>query len=69
MNMKNPKPLFMSIPEIARTGLLREYTLRRLVKNNQIPCIYSGNRCLINYSLLLEYLNQGGITNDTIESD
>lgn len=60
--MEKPK-LFMSIREIAKTGLISEYTLRRLVKENKINCIYSGNKCLINYQTLEEQLNHLGGSN------
>gem|GEM_PF-4317598 len=28
-----------------------------MVRKGEIPCIYSGNRCLINYNMLLELIN------------
>ena len=49
--------IFYTIREIAETGLMSEYALRRMVRNGDIPCIYSGNRCLINYNMLLELIN------------
>lgn len=51
------RPMFMTIKEVSRTGLMREYTLRQMVKQGKVPCIYSGKRCLINYPRLLEMLN------------
>ena len=51
---------YLSIREIVKTGLIREYTLRTLVKQGKIPCIYSGTKCLINYKKLLEVLNEMG---------
>ena len=57
MSMKaNELPLFMTIREVAKTGILSEYCLRQMIKEDRLPCIYSGNRCLINYTALLEAL-------------
>ena len=56
------KPVFMTIKEVSRTGIIREYTLRQMVKQGKVPCIYSGKRCLINFPRFLEMLNsmEGG---------
>lgn len=54
--MQNEK-IFMTIRETARTGLLPEHTLRMLAKAKQLPSIQVGNRVLINYSKLVEILN------------
>lgn len=51
-------PRFMSIREVARTGLLSEYTLRLMEKQKQLPCVYTGRKCLINFDRLVEQLNQ-----------
>lgn len=51
-------PRFMSIREVAKTGLLSEYTLRLMEKQKQLPCIYVGRKCLINFDRLVEQLNQ-----------
>lgn len=48
---------FMSIREVARTGLLSEYTLRLMEKQKQLPCVYTGKKCLINFDRLVEQLN------------
>ena len=48
---------FMTIRETARTGILSEYTLRLMQKQGKIPCIMCGNKCMVNYPLLLEQLN------------
>lgn len=50
-------PRFMSIREVARTGLLSEYTLRLMEKQKQLPCVYAGKKCLINFDKLVEQLN------------
>lgn len=50
-------PRFMSIREVARTGLLSEYTLRSMEKQKQLPCVYTGKKCLVNFDKLVEQLN------------
>lgn len=50
-------PRFMSIREVAKTGLLSEYTLRLMEKQKQLPCVYTGKKCLINFDRLVEQLN------------
>lgn len=51
-------PRFMSIREVAKTGLLTEYTLRLMEKQKRLPCIYIGKKCLVNFEQLVESLNQ-----------
>ncbi len=48
---------FMTIRETAKTGILSEYTLRLMQKQKKVPCIMCGNKCMINYPLLIEKLN------------
>lgn len=49
--------VFYTIREVAKTGVLSEYALRVLVKQNKIPYIKCGVKVLINYPLLLDHLN------------
>lgn len=51
-------PKFMTIREVARTGILSEYCLRIMVKEGKIPHIMAGTKCLINYTLLLDWLTK-----------
>ena len=48
---------FMTIRETAATGILSEHQLRLMKKQNQLPGIYTGNRFLVNYQMLVERLN------------
>ena len=48
---------FLTIRETARTGILSEYALRLMQKQGKIPCIMCGNKCMVNYPLLVEQLN------------
>ena len=60
--MENTQPKFMTIKQIAQTGLLPETALRRMLKAGQLPAVYSGRKALINYSSLCQYLNALPIT-------
>jgi hypothetical protein len=56
----NTIPKMMTIPEIARTGLLPEHALRVMVKRGEIPAVYSGAKAFINYDNLVAKLSQMG---------
>lgn len=45
-------PRMMTIREIARTGLLSDHALRRLLKAGQLPAVYIGKKALINVNFL-----------------
>jgi excisionase family DNA binding protein len=45
-----------TIHQAANTGVLREHTIRNLVRQREIPFIKTGNRVLLNYDALLDYL-------------
>lgn len=51
-------PKFMTIRETARTGILAECTLRRLVREGKIPHIMIGNKAMIDYNKLVKILNE-----------
>lgn len=56
--MKNELPKrFMTIREIAHTGILPEHTLRNLVKTDSIPYFRTGNRVLIDIDSLIDNLS------------
>ncbi len=44
--------IFYTIREVAKTGIMSEYCLRKLVKQGLVPCLYSGSKCLINLQML-----------------
>lgn len=60
--METITPKFMTIKQIAQTGLLPETALRRMLKAGQLPAIYSGRKALVNYSTLCQYLNSLPVT-------
>lgn len=55
--MQMDVPRFMSIREVAKTGILSEYAPRLMEKQKQLPCVYTGRKCLINFDKLVEQLN------------
>lgn len=56
--MLDEQKRFLTIRQVAKTGILTEYHLRKLHKDGRIPGIYSGTRFLVNYPLLIEALNK-----------
>ena len=59
MKLVNNEPYMMIIRQVARTGVLSEYALRKLLREGKLPVTYIGNRALINYGKLCEMLNDG----------
>mgnify|MGYP001120063754 CR=1 FL=1 len=55
--MENTK--FPSIRETAKRGPVSEYCLRLMLKQGNLPGVYSGRKYLVNYERLLELLNEG----------
>ena len=51
-------PMFLTIRQTARLGIVSEYYLRRLEKSGKLPCIYSGNRILVNVKALITQLEE-----------
>ncbi len=49
-------PRFMTIREVAKTGLISEHYLRLMTAQKRLPGIYSGNRFKVNYGALVEQL-------------
>lgn len=50
-------PKMLTIRQTAETGILPEYALRRMVKENRVPHIKVGVKTLINFTLLCQQLN------------
>lgn len=58
MKKENSPPVqLMTIHEAAKTGIMPENTLRRMCKNNEVPCLHIGKRTLINFDVLVSFLN------------
>lgn len=51
-------PKFLTIRQMAATGILSEHHLRLLEKQGKLPGIYSGNRFKVNVDLLVDQLNR-----------
>ena len=59
---QNTKPIderpFVTIRDcVVRTGLSERY-IRQLQHEGKLPCIMSGNRCLVNVPQLMELMNK-----------
>ena len=50
-------PQMLTVKEVAATGILPEHALRYLLKNGQLPAVFTGKKALINYTALVDYLN------------
>ncbi len=48
---------FMTIRQVAATGLISEHYLRQLEKAGRLPGIYTGRKKLVNVGKLIEMLN------------
>lgn len=54
----NTIPQMMTIRQVAKTGIFPENALRVLVKNGEIPAVYSGCKAFINYNTVVAYLEK-----------
>ena len=43
-------PKLMTVRQIAKTGVISEFALRRMIKEGVVKPIYSGNRALLNFN-------------------
>lgn len=53
----NECPKFLTIRETAKTGVLPEHRLRLMEKEGALPGLRAGNKFLVNYNVLLEFLD------------
>ena len=49
-------PKMMTVRQVAATGLLPESAIRRLLRENKIPAVYSGKKAFINFDMLCKHL-------------
>lgn len=54
-------PKLMSIREVAKTGLMSEYSLRELNREGRLPVIKLKNKVLVNYERFVEMINKGEV--------
>lgn len=54
-----------TLRQVAATGVMSLHALRKLAKQQRLPCIYVGNRCYVNFEQLKNQLNSlpGNINN------
>ena len=50
--------IYMSINEVAATGILSRNKLLEMQREKELPCMYSGRKCLINFPALVEMLDK-----------
>lgn len=58
--MTDNLPRMKTIREVAALGILPEHALRVMAKRGELPCIYAGNKCLVNVDTLIAQLNNLG---------
>lgn len=51
-------PVLLSPNQVAATGILTEYAIRKGIAENSIPHVKIGNRFKVNYTKLLQMLDQ-----------
>ena len=50
-------PRLMTVRQIARTGIISEGALRRMIKEGVVKPLYSGNRALLNFNMVCTTIN------------
>ena len=55
--METNTPKLMTVRQIAQTGVIPEGALRRLIKQGVVKPLYSGNRALINFNSVCQFIN------------
>ena len=58
MDKNKETPQLMTIRQVAKTGLLSEYTLRLLHKQGKLPCVELPRKTLVNYTALVQQLQE-----------
>ena len=58
----------MTIPQIAKTGLLPETALRQMLRQGQLPAIQVKSRTYVNYYRLIAILEELGNNSNTEEN-
>ena len=58
MENRNSTPQLMTIRQVAKTGILSEYSLRLLHKQGKLPCIELPRKTLVNYTALMQQLQE-----------
>ena len=61
--MESGTPTFMTIRQVARTGLISEHYLRVMERRGELPGIRTGNTFRVNYGMLVDQLNRESMAN------
>lgn len=61
-------PVFMTIRETAKTGIISEHHLRLMEKQGRLPGVRVGNRFKVNVNLLMEQLNRESLPTSSVGS-
>ena len=57
-----------TINEASKISGLAKYRIRQMVLQNKVKYVRAGKKYLINIESLIEYLNQGEITNSEVDT-
>ena len=66
--MKKFFPQMETINEASKISGLAKYRIRQMVLQNKVKYVRAGKKYLINIESLVEYLNQGEITNSEVDT-
>ena len=66
--MKKFFPQMETINEASKISGLAKYRIRQMVLQNKVKYVRAGKKYLINIESLIEYLNQGEITNSEVNT-
>ena len=56
---------FLTIKQEARQGIVAEWRLRQMLKQNRLPGYYAGTRFYINHTMLMEQIERECLMNAT----
>lgn len=66
--MQKNFPQMETINEASKISGLAKYRIRQMVLQNKVKYVRAGKKYLINIESLIEYLNQGEITNSEVDT-
>ncbi len=56
---------FLTIPQTAKLGILSEFRIRELIRQNELPVFKAGTRNYINKQVFLDYVETKSGGNET----
>lgn len=57
MELSMQEKIFLTIPQTAAVSNFPEFFIRQLQKQQKLPCIYAGRKCLVNYPQFIAMLD------------